>query len=97
MVVHPDVDGDIVARFYMESAEQWDRISDAGFRAGAPAEFEALHFMHTRRGGESVHIALVVVNRTNGDAYVEVFTRDQLKGVASAPGTSSAASRRIRR
>ena len=37
MVVHPDVDGDIVARFYMESAEQWDRISDAAASRSSPA------------------------------------------------------------
>ena len=82
MVVHPDVDGDMVARVCVESAEQWDCINDAGFRAAAPDEFEALHFMRKRRGGESSHVAVVVVNRDNRDVYVEVCTRDQLNDAA---------------
>ena len=95
MVVHPDVDGDMVARVCVESAEQWDGTNDAGFRAAAPAEFEALHFMRKRRGGESVHVAVVVANRDTGDVYVEVFTRDQLNDAARS-GTASASTRRIR-
>ena len=95
MVVHPNVDGDMVARVYVESAERWDRIDDAGFCARAPDELEALDFMRKRRGGENSHIAVVVVNRGTGGVYVEVFTRDQLNDAARS-GTASAATRRIR-
>ena len=78
MVVHPDVDGDMVVRVRVESAEQWGCINDAGFRAGAPDDFGALHLMRKRRGGENCHVAVVVVNGDNGDMYVEVFTRVQM-------------------
>ena len=63
MVVHPEVDGDMVTRVFVESAERWDRIDHDGFRAGVPDEFDALHFMRKRRGGDGVHVAVVVVNR----------------------------------
>ena len=66
MVVHPDVDGDMVTRVFVESAERWERMADVGFRAGAPDEFDALHFMRKRRGGDGVHVAVVVVNRDTG-------------------------------
>ena len=51
MLVHPDVNGDMVTRVFVESAEQWERIADVGFRAGVPDEFDALQFMRKRRGG----------------------------------------------
>ena len=72
----------MVARVCVESAERWDGINDAGFRAAAPAEFEVLHFMRKRRGGENSHVAVVVVNRNNGDVYVEVFAHDQMNAAA---------------
>ena len=40
--------------------------------------------------------AVVVVNRDNGDVYVEVFTRDQLNDAARF-GAASASFRRTRR
>ena len=88
MVVHPDVDGDMVTRVFVESAEQWERIADVGFRAGVPDEFDALHFMRKRRGGDGVHVAVVMVNRDNtGAAYVEIFTPQQLNDAARAEPT----------
>ena len=70
MVVHPEVDGDMVARVFIQDDERWERIADVGFRAGMPAEFDALHFMRKRRGGDGVHVAVVVANRDTGAAYV---------------------------
>ena len=89
MVVHPDVDGDMVTRVFVESAEEWERISDKGFRAGVPDEFDALHFMRKRRGGDGVHVAVVVVNRDTGAAYVEIFTPQQLNEAAQAEPTTA--------
>ena len=97
MVVHPDVDGDMVTRVFVESAEQWERIADVGFRAGVPDEFDALHFMRKRRGGDGVHVAVVVVNRDNtGAAYVEIFTPEQLNDAARAEPTKAGSRRRRR-
>ena len=84
MMVHPEVDGDMITRVFVESAEQWERIADVGFRAGVPDEFDALHFMRKRRGGDGVHVAVVVVNRDTGAAYVEIFTPQQLNDAARA-------------
>ena len=95
MVVHPDVNGDMVTRVFVESAEQWERIADVGFRAGVPDEFDALHFMRKRRGGDSVHVAVVVVvNRDTGAAYVEIFTPEQLNDAARAEPTMAGRRRR---
>ena len=89
MVVHPEVDGDMVTRVFVENAEQWERLADVGFRAGVPDEFDALHFMRKRRGGDSVHVAVVVVNRDTGAAYVEIFTPEQLNDAARAEPTTA--------
>ena len=89
MVVHPDVDGDMVTRVFIQDDEQWERIADVGFRTGAPDEFDALHFMRKRRGGESVHVAVVVANRDTGAAYVEIFTPEQLNDAARAESTTA--------
>ena len=95
MVVHPDVNGDMVTRVFVESAEQWERIADVGFRAGVPGEFDALHFMRKRRGGDSVHVAVVVVvNLDTGAAYVEIFTPEQLNDAARAEPTMAGRRRR---
>ena len=96
MVVHPEVDGDMVTRVFIQDAEQWERIADVGFRAGAPDEFDALHFMRKRRGGDSVHVAVVVVNRDTGAAYVEIFTPQQLNDAARAEPTTAGRRRRRR-
>ena len=95
--VHPDVDGAVVTRVFVESAEQWKRIADVGFRAGVPDEFDALHFMRKLRGGDSVHVAVVVVNRDTGAAYVEIFTPEQLNDAARAEPTTAGRRRRRRR
>ena len=94
MVVHPGVDGAVVTRVFVESAEPWDRIADMGFRAGVPDEFDALPFMRKRRGGDGVHVAVVVVNRDTGAAYVEIFTPEQLKDAARAEPTMAGRRRR---
>ena len=94
MVVHPDVDGVVVTRVFVESAEQWERIADVGFRAGVPDEFDALHFMRKRRGGDSVHVAVVVASRDTGAAYVEIFTPEQLNDAARAEPTTAGRRRR---
>ena len=96
MVAHPEVDGDMVTRVFVESSERWDRIDHDGFRAGAPDEFDALHFMRKRRGGDSVHVAVVVVNRDTGAAYVEIFTPQQLNDAARAEPTMAGRRRRRR-
>ena len=84
MAVHPDVDGTVVTRVFIKDAEQWERIADVGFRAGVPDEFDALHFIRKRRGGDSVHVAVVVVNRDTGVAYVDIFPPEQLNDAARA-------------
>ena len=89
MVVHPEVDGDMVTRVFIQDAEQWERIADVGFRAGVPDEFDALHFMRKRRGGDGVHVAVLVVNRDTGAAYVEIFTPQQLNEAARAEPTTA--------
>ena len=87
----------MVTRVFVESAEQWERISRRkGFRAGVPDEFDALHFMRKRRGGDSVHVAVVVVNRDTGAAYVEIFTPEQLNEAARAEPTMAGRRRRRR-
>ena len=96
MVVHPDVDGAVVTRVFVESAEQWKRIADVGFRAGVPDEFDTLHFMRKLRGGDSVHVAVVVVNWDTGAAYVEIFTPEQLNDAARAEPTTAGRRRRRR-
>ena len=96
MVVHPEVNGDMVTRVFVESSERWDRIDHDGFRAGASDEFDALHFMRKRRGGDSVHVAVVVVNRDTGAAYVEIFTPQQLNDAARAKPTTAGRRRRRR-
>ena len=67
-----------------------------GFRAGVPDEFDALHFMRKRRGGDGVHVAVVVVNRDTGAAYVEIFTPEQLNDAARAESTTAGRRRRRR-
>ena len=94
MVVHPEVDGDMVARVFIQHDEQWERIADVGFRTEAPDEFDALHFMRKRRGGDGVHVAVVVVNRDTGAAYVEIFTPQQLNDAARAEPTTAGRTRR---
>ena len=94
MAVHPHVDGTVGTRVFIKDAEQLERIADVGFRAGVPDEFDALHFMRKRRGGDSVHVAVVVVNRDTGAAYVEIFTPEQLNDAARAEPTMAGCRRR---
>ena len=94
MVVHPEVDGDMVTRVFIPDDEQWERIADVGFRAGVPDEFDALRFMRKRRGGDGVHVAVVAVNRDTGAAYVEIFTPEQLNDAARAESTTAGRRRR---